>query len=157
MSPITKGATVSVEPENESPVRYGTIAVAALLIIVALYCRIRLLPVPLERDEGGFAYIGQQLLHGVPPFESGNMKVLGGVHFAYAGIMALFGEHARGIHTGLLLVNITCIWFMYCLARRLFGRETAILAAAVHAYLTASQAVLGVFTHATHFVMLFVL
>ncbi|HZV80950.1 MAG TPA: glycosyltransferase family 39 protein, partial [Geobacteraceae bacterium] len=47
--------------------------------------------------------------------------------------------------------------FMYCLARRLFGRETAILAAAVHAYLTASQAVLGVFTHATHFVMLFVL
>jgi hypothetical protein len=157
MTSITKSATVPSASSPETSIRYGIIVVAALLILIALYCRVRLLPIPLERDEGGFAYIGQQLLNGVPPFKSGNMKVLGGIHFAYAGIMAFFGEHARGIHSGLLLVNVSSMWLMYCLGRRLFGRDTAILTAAVFAYLTASQSVLGVFAHATHFVMLFVL
>jgi hypothetical protein len=151
------GSTEPGRPEPETSIRYGIILLAALLVIVALYCRIRLLPIPLERDEGGFAYIGQQLIHGVPPFKSGNMKVLGGIHFAYAGIMALFGESAWGIHVGLLLVNAASTWFMYCLARRLFVGETAILTAAVFAYLVTSQSVLGVFAHATQFVMLFVL
>jgi hypothetical protein len=153
----TSKASHSGEPESNSLTRCSIVAFAAVLVIVALYCRIRLLAVPLERDEGGFAYIGQQLLHGIPPFVSGNTKVLGGMHFAYAGMMALFGEHATAIHIGLLLVNMTSMVLIYLLARRILTVEAAVLTTGVYAYLSTSQAVLGVFTHATHFVMLFVL
>lgn len=148
-------------PENGSDssrlIRYGSYAFAALLVLVALYCRIRLLSVPLERDEGGFAYIGQQLLKGVPPYASGNMKNLAGIDFAYAAIMWLFGESAAGIHMGLLLVNATSMVLLFFLARRLFAPEGAAVSVGVFAILSASQTVLGVFAHATQFVVMFVL
>lgn len=143
--------------KSDKRIRIGVIVFAAALIFVDLYCRLRLLSVPLERDEGGFAYIGQQILRGIPPFESGNMKVLGGIHFAYALIMALFGESAFGIHIGLLFVNIASIAFLFFLAKRLISFEAAFVTIGAYAYLSTSQTVIGVFAHATHFVMLFVL
>lgn len=145
------------ETETDMVVRYGSFAFALLLIAVAFYCRTRLLAVPLERDEGGFAYIGQQLLNGIPPYASGNMKALAGIHFAYALIMAFFGETAEGIHTGLMLVNATNIVLLFILARRLLSVEGAAVAMGTYALLSVDQSVSGVFAHATHFVVLFVL
>ncbi len=146
-----------VESSNNKIFHYGSFVISFLLISAAIYCRIRLLDVPLERDEGGFAYIGQQLLHGVPPYHSGDMKILPGIHFAYAGIMFLFGENSAGIHTGLLVINVISILFMYILARRMLSVEAAAVAAGSYAILSVSQSTLGVFAHATHFVILFVL
>lgn len=142
---------------SDALMRVGTFVFAAALILIAVYCRVRLLSVPLERDEGGFAYIGQQILRGYSPFESANMKVIGGIHFAYALMMAMFGESSRAIHSGLLLVNISSLPLVYLLARRVVAAEHALLAAGAYAYLSASQTVLGVAAHATHFVVLFVL
>lgn len=136
---------------------YSSFVFAALMIAVSLYTRLRLLPVPLERDEGGFAYIAQQLLRGVPPFVSGNMKSLPGVEVAYACILAIFGESATGIHAGLLVVNLVSTVLIFLLARRLMSVEGAAVAAGTFSYLSVSQGVLGVFAHATHFVALFVL
>jgi len=137
--------------------RYGSFLIAFLLIFAAVYCRIRLLDVPLERDEGGFAYIGQQLLDGIAPYRSGNMKILPGIHVAYAAIMLVFGETAVGIHAGLLVVNVLSIVVLFFLARRILPVEGAAVAAGAFALLSVSNSVLGVFAHATHFVNLFVL
>lgn len=145
------------ERRSDKLVRFGCFAFAALLILVALYCRIRLLSVPLERDEGGFAYIGQQLLHGIPPYVSGNMKILAGIHFAYALSMAIFGESASGIHTGLLIVNAASMVLLYILARRMLPVEGASVAVGVYVFLSVTPSVLGIFAHATNFVVLFVL
>jgi len=147
----------ALESSDNSLYRYGSVILAVLLIGAALYCRIRLLDVPLERDEGGFAYIGQQLLRGVSPYHSGNMKILPGIHFGYAGIMMLFGETPAGIHTGLLVINALSILLLYLLARRMISIEGAAVAAGSYAILSVSQSVLGVFAHATHFVNLFIL
>ncbi len=38
-------------------------------LIVILAARIRLLGLPLERDEGEYAYTGQLLLQGIPPYQ----------------------------------------------------------------------------------------
>ncbi|HEX9047764.1 MAG TPA: hypothetical protein VF988_12125, partial [Verrucomicrobiae bacterium] len=74
----------------------------AVLAVVALG-RLRLLDFPLERDEGEYAYAGQLILQGVPPYaEAYNMK-FPGTYLAYAGIMALFGQSPAGIHFGVLL------------------------------------------------------
>lgn len=137
--------------------RYGSFIIAILLICVALYCRVRLLEIPLERDEGGFAYIGQQLLNGIPPYHSGNMKILPGIHLAYAGSMLVFGETPTGIHAGLLVVNALTILLVFLVARRMIAIEGAVVAAGIYAILSVGQSVIGLFAHATHFVNLFVL
>lgn len=154
---ITAGSPRQSLESSLRTFHYGSLVISLLLISAAIYCRIRLLDVPLERDEGGFAYIGQQILRGVSPYHSGNMKILPGIHFAYAGIMSLFGENATGIHAGLLVINLITIMFMYLLARRMLSVEASAVAAGSYAILSVSQAVFGVFAHATHFVILFVL
>ena len=110
--------------------------------------------VPLERDEGEYAYAGQLILQGVPPYRLAcNMK-LPGTYAAYAGIMAVFGQSARGIRLGLLLVNLATAALLFLLGRRLFDEPTGAAAAAAFALLSLSQGVYGVFAHATHFVLL---
>lgn len=65
--------------------------VVATILLVALV-RLRLLNLPLERDEGEYAYAGQLMLQGVPPYQlAGNMK-FPGTYAAYAIIMAGFGQ-----------------------------------------------------------------
>ena len=131
------------------------LAVLALVLVVVALVRVRLLNVPLERDEGEYAYLGQLMLKGVPPFLQVYTMKLPGVGIAYAFIMLLFGETAHGIHLGLLLVNALNALLIYLLARRLLGRDAAAVSCASYALLSLSQSVLGVFAHATHFVVLF--
>jgi hypothetical protein len=128
-----------------------------LAVGVALFVRIRLLPIPLERDEGEFAYIGQLLLKGIAPFTHAYTMKLPGVSAMYALFMLLFGQSSTAIHAGLLLVNLGTIALLFLLARRLFDTETAVAAAASYALLSLGEAVNGVHAHATHFVVLFAL
>lgn len=123
-----------------------------LLFVVAV--RIRLLPVPLERDEGEFGYAGQLILEGIPPYQLAYNVKLPGIYAAYALIMAIFGQTPSGIHLGLLFVNLGAIVLLFFLARRLFDPYAAVIASATYALMSTSPAVLGFAAHATHFVIL---
>jgi 4-amino-4-deoxy-L-arabinose transferase-like glycosyltransferase len=109
---------------------------------------------PLERDEGEYAYAGQLLLQGIPPYQLAYAMKFPGTYIAYAGIMALFGQSPAGVHLGLLLVNAANIVLVFFLAKRLFGELAALFAAGSYAVLSTSEAVLGFAAHATHFVVL---
>jgi hypothetical protein len=122
------------------------LAIAALVVFV----RLRLLQVPLERDEGEFAYSGQLMLDGIAPYQMAwNMK-LPGTYAAYALIMALFGQSAAGIHFGFLLANLGALALLFFIARRLAGFWEAVMACAAYALLSLSPGVLGLAGHATH-------
>lgn len=109
---------------------------------------------PLERDEGEYAYAGQLLLEGIPPYQfSYNMK-LPGTYAAYAVVLAIFGETPAAIHCGLLIVNAATTLLVVLLARRLFGPWSGLVAGASYALLSTSPSVLGFAGHATHFVIL---
>ncbi len=128
-------------------------AAVLLVILFAAVVRIRLLEVPLERDEGEYAYAGQLLLQGIPPYrEAFNMK-FPGVYGAYAVIMAVFGQTIAGIHLGLLLLNAGTIVLVFLLGRRLFSPAAGVAAAAAYAVLSLGAGVLGIEAHATHFVV----
>lgn len=129
----------------------------ALVLAVVVYVRIRLLQVPLERDEGEYAYIGQLLLKSIPPYVNAYSMKLPGVSIVYALFMALFGQTPFGIHLGLLLINGMSILLVFLLAERLFNRDAAFTAAASYAVLSLSEFVYGIFAHATHFVVMFAL
>jgi len=127
----------------------------AFIILFVAAIRLRLLDFPLERDEGEYAYAGQLILRGIPPYlEAYNMK-LPGTYAAYALLMAVFGQTIRGVHLGLILVNSISIVLVFLLARRLFDPLAGVAASAGFAILSVSPAVLGLAAHATHFVALF--
>src|SRR6185295_12425866 len=116
--------------------------------------RLRLLDFPLERDEGEYAYIGQLMLQGVPPYESAYTMKWPGTPGAYALIMAIFGQTPAGIHTGLLFVNLATAWMVYLLTKRLTGDAPGVVAAGTYGLLSISPWCLGLAAHATHFVVL---
>jgi 4-amino-4-deoxy-L-arabinose transferase-like glycosyltransferase len=132
------------------------VALAILLLVVVLFglIRYRLRDMPLERDEGEYAYSGQLLLEGIAPYKlSYNMK-LPGIYAAYAAVMAAFGETPGGIHIGLLLVNAATVMILYFLTSLLFGRLAGIVSGSTYALLSTSTSVLGFEAHATNFVVL---
>ena len=130
------------------------VALAAIMLFTAVI-RIRLLDVPLERDEGEYAYAGQFILRGVPPYaQVYNMK-MPGIYVAYALILAVFGQTHIGIHLGLLVINAATVFLMFLLAKRLFGPLTGVAAAVAFALLSLGQSsVQGVSANAEHFVIL---
>ena len=126
----------------------------AVVIAVVVFIRIHFLAIPLERDEGEYAYAGQLMLQGIPPYRLAYNMKFPGVYAAYALIMWIFGQTSTGIHLGLLIVNIANIVIVFLIARRLIGLIAGIAAAASYTILSASPSVLGLAAHATHFVML---
>ena len=99
------------------PFNNGLTWAMILILLTTAWIRWGLLDVPLERDEGEYAYAGQLILQGVPPYQLlYNMK-LPGIYAAYAGVIALFGQTPRGIHLGLLIVNGLSILLVFFLAK----------------------------------------
>ena len=137
--------------------RRGPWLLVGLIVLFVVLVRVRLRDMPLERDEGEYAYAGQLILKGVPPYqEVYNMK-LPGTYAAYAAIMAVFGQTPAGIHLGVMLVNLGSIVLVYLLGRKLLDETTGVVAAAVFALMSLSPSVLGLAGHATHFVTFFAL
>jgi hypothetical protein len=135
--------------------RTGSLIALGVALVFAGVVRARLLSAPFERDEGEYAVMGQLLLRGEPPFRSvWNMK-LPGTAMAYAASMAVFGETVEGARSGVLVATLLTVVLLFLLGRALFGNVGGAAAAAAHATLALSPALLGPFGHATHFVALF--
>ncbi len=119
--------------------------------------RVRLLDVPLNRDEGEYAYFGQLLLQGIPPYASAYNFKLPGIYVAYAAILAVLGQTPAAIHVGLLIVNAVSIVLMFLVARRLIGTLGGLASSATYAALTLSPRLFSPSAYAEHFVVVPVL
>jgi len=142
-----------VEPWQPS-LRLCTVLLLAVIAIVGII-RFRLRDMPLERDEGEYAYAGQLILQGIPPYRLAYNVKLPGTYAAYALIMGALGQTPAAIHVGLLLINAGTIVLMYFLACRLFGRTAGLVAAASYGAFSTSASVFGFAAHATNFVVFF--
>src|SRR5437899_6296339 len=155
---IGKTAFVAHKIDNQSKaLRFGWCVLAAIVFGLVIAIRIRLLGIPLERDEGEYAYAGQLMLQGIPPYKLVYNMKFPGTYAAYALIMSVFGQTILGIHLGLLLVHAATIALIFLLGRRLMNSTAGIAAATSYAVLSVSPSVLGLAAHATNFVMLPVL
>jgi len=130
-------------------------ALIVMLVVTLFACiRLRLRNVPLERDEGEYAYAGQLMLQGIPPYKAAYNMKLPGTYAAYAISLFLFGQTPAGVHLGLLVVNGATTILVFFLAKQLFGEIAGVTAAAAYAVLSAGAGILGLPAHATHFVVL---
>ncbi len=137
----------------------GKVATLAWWLLLALFClivlvlRIHRLSFPLERDEGEYAYAGQLMLEGIPPYKLAYNMKFPGTYVAYALLMAITGQTTAGIHLGLLFVNAATSALIFFLTRRLTANLKAAIAATVgYAVMSVSPDFYGFSAHATQFI-----
>ena len=130
-----------------------------LLLCVLIFnfsIRWHLRDMPLERDEGEYAYAGQLISQGVPPYELAYNMKLPGVYFSYALLMSVFGQSAGGIHLGIIIVTSITTLLLFFIGRKLLGDAGGLITSAVFVCLSALPKAAALAGHATHFVSLFV-
>lgn len=151
---IASGQSTELAPLSKRWQRYA--AYAALIVTVAFFAfvRVRLRAMPLERDEGEYAYAGQLILQGIPPYKLVYSMKLPGTYAVYAVIMSIFGETPSGIHLGIMLANAVATLLVFLLGKHLHGTLTGVVAGCTYALLSTRSSVLGLQGHATHFVVL---
>src|SRR5438132_1391274 len=147
---LTPAATVSMSRRPG----LGAWALLGLIVLGAAALRLRLLDVPLDRDEGEYGYFAQLLLQGVPPYAQAYNLKLPGIYGVYAAILAAFGQSPAAIHLGLLVVNAATTVLVLCLAAHLYNSTVAVSAAAVFAVLSLGPRLYGIAAYAEHFVLL---
>jgi 4-amino-4-deoxy-L-arabinose transferase-like glycosyltransferase len=126
-----------------------------LVLVVVAAARLRLLNFPLERDEGEYAYAGQLMLQGIPPYQLAcNMK-FPGTYAAYVVIMAIFGQSPAGIHFGVLCLTMLTALMLFWLGKQLLDWTAGMVAATFYAVMAASPTMFGLAGHATHFAAFF--
>src|SRR5215813_1322583 len=113
-------------PRRRFPFAWEHLAILLVIVLIA-GLRFRLREVPLERDEG---------------------------EYAYAGMMTVFGQTAAGIHLGVIFVNVACILLVFLITKRLFGARAGVVAGAAFGLFSIRPYLLGLAGHATHFVTL---
>jgi 4-amino-4-deoxy-L-arabinose transferase-like glycosyltransferase len=154
---VKKALMVPESPKADRVLQAAWLLLAGVVFVMVVAIRIRLLGIPLERDEGEYAYAGQLLLQGIPPYQLAYNMKFPGTYAVYAVIMAIFGQTIAGIHLGLLLANLATITLIFLLGWRLFSVPAGVAAASAYAFFCMSPSVLGLAANAEHFVMLPVL
>lgn len=124
-----------------------------LIVFLVIVGRMQSVDIPLERDEGEYAYAGQLILEGIPPWAKAcNMK-MPGIYYAYALMMGVAGQTPKAIHLALIAVNLTSVILLFFLEKRLFDSTAGVFAAATYGVLSMSPSVYGFTANAEHFVV----
>jgi general stress protein CsbA len=116
--------------------------------------RLRLVDLPLDRDEGEYAYFGQLLLRGLPPYAAAYNFKMPGIYLVYAGILGTLGQTPAAIHVGLLIANALATVLTFLVGRRLIGTLGGIGAGATYAVLSLSPRLFSPSAYAEHFVLI---
>lgn len=146
----------ALKSRREKAARTSLLGLAIILVFFG-GLRLRLLDLPLERDEGEYAYTAQIMLHGSWPYEDSYSLKFPGIFLVYAAMMGVFGQTVTGIHLGLLLAVSLSTILIFILARRLLDDASAVFAAACFALLSSSRTATGFAANAEPFILPFVL
>ncbi len=126
-------------------VRRELIVFIALLVLSVLV-RLPDLAMPLERDEGEYAYAAQEILRGHMPYADTFCQKPPVVFFWYLAGFVLLGQSVIAIHLTMTVAAALAALGIYLLARRLLGpegRTGAWLAALVFAFSAAGSGYFG--------------
>jgi hypothetical protein len=150
----------AIRPEQsrgDLRLRYFCYATLVIVLVIFAIVRIRLRNTPLERDEGEYAYAGQLMLQGYPPYQLAYNMKLPGTCAAYAVMMTAFGQTVAGIRIGMMIVLIVNTLLVFFLGRRLFGILAGTVAAAAYTLMANRLSTMSLDGHATHFIVLMAL
>jgi hypothetical protein len=126
-----------------------------LLIAVTFAIRLNLAAIPLERDEGEYAYIAQLIREGSSPYKDAYAFKFPGIYLAYTLIIEIFGASDQAIRFGLGITIIATLLVLHLLVRKLLtdAQTSSLYAIATYAVLSLGSSFLGLSANAEHFVV----
>ena len=131
-----------------------TILVVVGLILIAAAVRIPLLGIPLERDEGEYAYIAWRLGHNELPYRDWVDQKPPAVFWTYRAALALPFDPIRAVHLAALLFSAASSCALFFLALRFMNRFWALVAAALFTLLSADPFAQGTAANTEVFMLL---
>jgi 4-amino-4-deoxy-L-arabinose transferase-like glycosyltransferase len=134
--------------------RAASIAIAAVAALAFALLRAPYLSVPLERDEGEYAYIAQRMLEGDVPYRDAFDQKPPGVFLVYAAAFALLGQSIESIHLAMYLWTAATALVLFALLRRLAGELSAAFAALVFSIATADPRLVATAANTEIFMLL---
>lgn len=120
-----------------SRVGWSCAAILAVAAVAFVFLRAPFVSVPLERDEGEYAYIAQRLLAGDVPYRDAFDQKPPGVFLAYAGAFVLLGQSIESIHLFAYAWTAVTALALFGCVRRLAGALAACFAVLVFAIASA--------------------
>jgi hypothetical protein len=125
----------------------------ALILIVSFAARWPFRHLVLIRDEGEYAYTGQQILRGAIPYADVYNQKTPFVFYLMAGLQQAAGPSLEVLRTATAVYGLITTGVLYLLARRLFGPGAAFGAALAFAVMTFDQCGV-IYSASTEFFML---
>jgi hypothetical protein len=135
---------------------YRDIVFLFFTILIITILRFPFLDVPLERDEGAYAYMAQLILEGIPPYTEAYSLYFPGIFIIYALGFLVFGQTIFAIHFSLLIANLITIVFIFLIGKKLYNFGTGVISAATLGLLGLNPYAQGLFSHGEPFTMLFI-
>ncbi|MGE4608877.1 MAG: glycosyltransferase family 39 protein [Myxococcota bacterium] len=126
----------------------------ALSAVAFVLIRLPFVSLPLERDEGEYAYIAQQMLQGSVPYLDAFDQKPPGVFAAYAIAFVAFGESIEAIHFFSYLWTAGVALLLFLVVRRLASELPAAFATLAFAVSSSDPKLLGTAANTEHFMLL---
>ncbi|MFM2266889.1 MAG: hypothetical protein RL757_330 [Bacteroidota bacterium] len=122
---------------------------------LTMWVRFRHIDIAFERDEGEYAYAGQEILRGGLPYKDVYNMKLPGTYYTFALIEWIGGDSTRAIKTGLIIVNLLNAFWLFGIARRLKNTAAGWATAGAYLLLSLSFRAQGWTANSEHFVLFF--
>jgi len=134
--------------------RESSIAILVVAVLAFALLRAPLLSVPLERDEGEYAYIAARLLEGDVPYRDAFDQKPPLVFFAYALAISVGGASAEAIRGFAALFGAATAWILFLLVRRLDDEVAASCSVLVFALAACDPALAATAANTEQFMLL---
>jgi 4-amino-4-deoxy-L-arabinose transferase-like glycosyltransferase len=131
---------ISMSSPADARARRARNLVIALAVLCFGLLRAPYLSVPLERDEGEYAYIAQRMLAGDMPYRDAFDQKPPAIFFVYLGTLALLGESVEAIRVAMHLWTAATGLLLFALVHSLAGGLAAGFALLVFAISTTDPA-----------------
>ena len=145
-------AVMSEEVKDNQASNLLIYGLLVLVIIIYGFARMQLIEMPLERDEGSYAYIGQLLLDGKLPYKDFYEMKLPGLFYLYAILVLLTGKTATGLHLGSSIICLVSSWLVFNICKSLYNKESGLIAGLTFCSFSLAPNVFGFTAQAEHFV-----
>ena len=107
--------------------RYWDLISLFVILLIITKLRFPFLEIPLERDEGAYAYMAQLLLEGVPPYTQAYSLYFPGLFIIYALTFLILGQTIFAIHFCLLIANLITIVIIFLIGKKIFNSLTGVV------------------------------
>lgn len=147
--PAAQGSPIDLPRRDDSLRRSLPLLLTA--VGVFLVTRSLTLTMPLERDEGEYAYIAQRLLLGETPYLDQFNQKTPGIFGAYASMFAVLGESVIAVHAALAICTLLTGAMLWRVVWRLAGTGAAAWATLLFSLASVDPRLLATAANTEHF------